>query len=72
MKEMFRSKTSEVMRGSGKLRNEKLHDLYSSPSTTRIMKSKKMSAGHVARMERRGMHIGYCWESHKERDHYEE
>jgi hypothetical protein len=24
-------------------------------------------AGHVAQMGQRGMHIGYCWESQKER-----
>jgi hypothetical protein len=34
-----------------KLHNEELHDLYSSPSITRIMKSRRMRwAGHVARM----------------------
>jgi hypothetical protein len=27
---------------------------------------------HVARMGRRGMHIGYWWESQKKRDHYED
>jgi hypothetical protein len=34
-----------------KLHNEELHDLYSSPSIIRIIKSKRMRlAGHVARM----------------------
>jgi hypothetical protein len=34
-----------------KLRNEELHDLYSSPSIIRIIKSRRMRwAGHVARM----------------------
>jgi hypothetical protein len=35
-----------------KLHNDGLHDLYSSPSIVRVIKSKRMSgAGHVARME---------------------
>jgi hypothetical protein len=34
-----------------KLNNEELHDLYSSPSIIRIVKSRRMRwAGHVARM----------------------
>jgi hypothetical protein len=28
-------------------------------------------AGHVARMEKRGIHIEYRWESEKEEDHQE-
>jgi hypothetical protein len=38
-----------------------------------MINSRRMRwAGHVARMGRRGMHIGYCWESQEERDHYED
>jgi hypothetical protein len=41
----------EVTEECRKLHNEELHDLYSSPSITRIMKWKRMRwAGHVARM----------------------
>jgi hypothetical protein len=37
-----------------KLHNEELHNLYSSPSIIRMIKSKRMIwAGHVARMEER-------------------
>jgi hypothetical protein len=39
----------------GKLHNKELHDLYSSPSIIRIIKSNKMRwAGHVARMGEKG------------------
>jgi hypothetical protein len=38
------------------LHNEELHNLYSSPSTTRMIKSRRMGwAGHVARMEAYGI-----------------
>jgi len=41
-----------------KLNNEELNDLYSSPNSVRVIKSRKMSwAGHVARVgERRGVY----------------
>jgi hypothetical protein len=39
-----------------KLHNEELHDLYSSPSIIRIIKSRRMRwAGHVARMGEKGI-----------------
>jgi hypothetical protein len=41
----------EVTREWRKLHNKGLHDLYSSPSIIRIMKSRRMRwAGHVARI----------------------
>jgi hypothetical protein len=55
------------------LHNEELHNLYSSPNIIRMIKSRRMRwAEHVARIGRRGMDIGYWWESQKERDHYED
>jgi hypothetical protein len=58
------------MGGWRKLHNEELHNLYSSPSIIRMIKTRRMrSAGCVARMGRREMHMGYWWESQKEGDH---
>jgi hypothetical protein len=64
------TKWYEVTGDWRKLHNEGLHNLYSSPNIIRMIKSRRMRwAGHVARMGRRGMHIGYRWESQKESDH---
>jgi hypothetical protein len=47
----FGPKRDEVTGGWRKLDNEELHDLYSSPSIIRIMKSRRMRwVWHVARM----------------------
>jgi hypothetical protein len=49
-----------VTGGWRKLHNGELHNLYGSPSIIRIIKSSRMRwAGHVARMGRRGMRIGF-------------
>jgi hypothetical protein len=69
---IFGLKRDEVIKGWRKLHNEELHNLYSSPSTIRMIKSRRMRLiGHVARIGRRGIHIGYWWESQKEKDHWE-
>jgi hypothetical protein len=54
----------EVARDWRKLHNEQLHNLYSSPCKIRMIKSRIMRwAGHVARIRKRGMHIGFWWKS---------
>jgi hypothetical protein len=51
LRRIFRPKRDEVTGGWGKLHNEELHNLYSSPSIIRIIKSRRMRwAEHVARM----------------------
>jgi hypothetical protein len=51
LRRIIRPKRDEVTGEWRKLHNEELHDLYSSPSTIRIIKSWGMRwAGHVARM----------------------
>jgi hypothetical protein len=51
LKRIFGPKRDEVTGAWKKLHNEELHDLYSSPSKIRIMKSMRMRwAGHVVRM----------------------
>jgi hypothetical protein len=54
LRRIFGTKRDEVTGGWRKLRNEELHNFYSSPSISRMIKSRRMRwAGHVARMERR-------------------
>jgi hypothetical protein len=51
LRRIFGVKRDRVMGGWRKLYSEELHNLYSSPSTIRIIKSRRMRwAGHVARM----------------------
>jgi hypothetical protein len=52
LRRIFGQKRDEVMGGWRKLHNEELHDLYSSPSIIRIIKSRRMRwTGHVAPMQ---------------------
>jgi hypothetical protein len=51
LRRIFGPKRDRVMGGWRKLYNEELHNLYSSSSIIRIIKSRRMRwAGHVARM----------------------
>jgi hypothetical protein len=51
LRRIFGPKRDRVTGGWRKLHNEELHNLYSSPSIIRIIKSGRMRwAGHVARM----------------------
>jgi hypothetical protein len=51
LRRIFGPKRDVVTGGWRKLHNKELHDLYSSPSISRIIKSRRMRwAGHVARM----------------------
>jgi hypothetical protein len=57
---LFGPKRDEATGGWAKLHNEELHNLYTSPSIIRMIKSRRMRmrwAGHVARMgERRNVY----------------
>jgi hypothetical protein len=60
LRRIFVPKRDEMTGGWRKLRNEELHNLYSSPSIIRIIKSGRMEwAGLVARMERRESHTKF-------------
>jgi hypothetical protein len=73
LRRTFGPKRDEVLGDWGKLHNEEPHNFYSPPNIIRLIKSRSIRwAGHVARMERRRMNIGYLWKSQKQRDHEED
>jgi hypothetical protein len=70
LRRIFGPKRDEVKGEWRKLHNEELHDLYSSPSISRIIKARRMRwAGHVHEWGVRGTSIGCWWESQREGGH---
>jgi hypothetical protein len=70
LRRIFGLRRDEVIGGWRKLHNEDLHNLYSSPSIMRVIKSKRMKlAGHVGCIREKRNAYRILWESHKERDH---
>jgi hypothetical protein len=73
LRRIFGLKRDEVRGGGRKLYNKRFHNLYSLPSIIRMFKSRTMRwEGQLERMRRNRMHVGYWWESQKERDHLED
>jgi hypothetical protein len=73
LRRIFVPKRDEVAEGWSKLHNEELHNPFSPPCIIRIIKPTRIRwEEHVARMGRRGMHMGFRWENQKESNHYED
>jgi hypothetical protein len=72
LRRIFGLKRDEETGGCRKLHNEDLHNLYSSPSIIRMIKSGRMTWAGCSTKGRSGMHIGYWCESHKERGRCED
>jgi len=59
---IFGPKRNAVTGDWRKLHNKELNELYSSPNTVRVIKSKRMRwAGYVARMGRGEVHTRFWW-----------
>jgi hypothetical protein len=69
LRRIFGPKRGEVTRGWRKLHNEELHNLYSSPSIIRMIKSRRMRwAGHIGRMGAKNAYSIFVGKP-EERDH---
>jgi hypothetical protein len=68
LRRIFGPKRDEKTGGWRRLHNEELRNLYSWLSKIIMIKSRRMIwAGHVVRIERRGLLIRYWWEKPEEK-----
>jgi hypothetical protein len=64
LRRIFGLKWDEIIGGSRKSHIKEPHNVYCSPNISIVIKLKKTRwTGHVARMGKEGMPIGYWWES---------
>jgi len=70
LREIIGPKRKEITGEWRRLHNEELYELYCSPNTIRVNKSRKIRwAGHVARMGE--IHTGFWWGAQMERNQLE-
>ena len=70
LRRIFGPRMDEVTGEWRRLHNEELNDLYSSPNIVRVKKSRKIWAGHVARMGEESGCIGSWWGNGREEDNW--
>jgi hypothetical protein len=69
LRRIFGPKGDEIIGGWRKLHIEQLQNLFSQPNIIRMIKSRSTRwAGCIACMGSIQVHIGFWWESQKERD----
>jgi hypothetical protein len=72
LKRIFGPKRDEVTGEWRKPHNEELNDLYSTPSSLRVIKSRRLRwVGHVACMGKEEFYKGFWCGNLRERDHLE-
>jgi hypothetical protein len=73
LRKIFGPKREEVVGGWRRPHNEELHNLYASPNTIRMIKSRRMGwMGDVAHMGDEKSIQNFGWENLKGRDHMED
>jgi hypothetical protein len=72
LRRVFGPRRDEATGEWGKLHNEELNDLYSSPNIFRVIKSRRMRlAGHVERMGVGKAYAGFWWAKLKKKTTWE-